>query len=177
MEVRLVEEVRRYEYLYNPSTSAYKDAQMTANSWREISATVGLDVPEFIKRWRKIRDKFVQLKKTTKGNSGDAGGQQVPAFFTFMSWLSPQIKHCETTLDYDNKQTEPSSPELSTSAPEASSESATSAPEASPRLLAAPLQPPLYCHLLVHRRGEDGESKISTICFMAKNLPKENQRA
>ena len=74
MEERLVEEVRRYENLYNPSTTAYKDAQMTANSWKEISAAVGLDVPECIKTWRRIRDKFVRLKKTTKGNSGDAGG-------------------------------------------------------------------------------------------------------
>ncbi|CAB1435172.1 unnamed protein product [Pleuronectes platessa] len=131
MEERLVEEVWRYEHLYSPSTSVYKDAEMTANSWREISAAVGLDVPECIKRWRRIRNKFVRVKKTTKGSSGDAGGQKVPAFFTFMSWLSPHIKHRETTSNYDNKQTEPSSPELSTSASEVSSESATLAPEVS----------------------------------------------
>ncbi|CAB1435177.1 unnamed protein product [Pleuronectes platessa] len=126
MEERLVEEVRRYENLYNPSTSAYKDAQMTVNSWKEISAAVGVDVPECMKTWRRIRDKFVRVKKTTKGSSGDAGGQTVPVFLTFMSWLSPHIKHRKTTSNYVHK-TEPSS-ESATSAPAVSSESATSAP-------------------------------------------------
>ncbi|CAB1431693.1 unnamed protein product [Pleuronectes platessa] len=129
MEERLVEEVRRYENLYNPSTSAYKDAQMTVNSWKEISAAVGVDVPECMKTWRRIRDKFVRVKKTTKGSSGDAGWQTVPVFLTFMSWLSPHIKHRETTSNYVHK-TEPSS-ESATSAPAVSSESATSAPAVS----------------------------------------------
>ena len=69
---RLIEEVRRYENLYNPSLKSYRDAQMSIkvkvkvfivsiNSWREISETVGLDVQECIKCWRKIRDKFVRV--------------------------------------------------------------------------------------------------------------------
>ncbi|XP_053269020.1 transcription factor Adf-1-like [Pleuronectes platessa] len=129
MEERLVEEVRRYENLYNPSTSAYKDAQMTVNSWKEISAAVGVDVPECMKTWRRIRDKFVRVRKTTKGSSGDAGWQTVPVFLTFMSWLSPHIKHRETTSNYVHK-TEPPS-ESATSAPAVSSESATSEPAVS----------------------------------------------
>ena len=44
IEERRVEEVRRYEHLYNPSTSTYKDAQMTANSWREIAPSTVLAV-------------------------------------------------------------------------------------------------------------------------------------
>ena len=43
----LAEEVRKYEHLYN------------CNSWKEISANVGLQVNECTKLWRKIRDKFV----------------------------------------------------------------------------------------------------------------------
>ncbi|XP_062238945.1 uncharacterized protein si:dkeyp-38g8.5 [Platichthys flesus] len=140
IEERLVEEVRKYEHLYNPTASTYKDANITANSWREISAAVGLDVPECIKTWRRIRDKFVRVKKTTRGRSGDAGGQKVPDFFIFMSWLMPHIKHRQTKSKRDRKPTEPSStsapeasPKSSTSAPEGSPKSSTSAPEASPR--------------------------------------------
>ena len=44
IEERLVEEVRRYEHLYIPFTSAYKDAQMAANSWREIAPSTVLAV-------------------------------------------------------------------------------------------------------------------------------------
>ena len=102
-EERLVEEIRRYENLYNPSLSTYKDSQMTANSWKEISAAIGIEVKECIKRWRRIRDKFVRLKKTTKCSSGDAGGQTFPASLNFMSWLNPHIKHRETTSNYDTK--------------------------------------------------------------------------
>ena len=72
---------------------------MTMNSWREISEAVGLDVLECIKCWRKIRNKFVRVKKTAKGD--DAGGQKVPAFFNYMSWLTPHVKHRLTSSNYD----------------------------------------------------------------------------
>ncbi|CAB1417880.1 unnamed protein product [Pleuronectes platessa] len=41
-EELLSEEVRKYEHLYNPSMSEYKDTEMASNSWKEISANVGL---------------------------------------------------------------------------------------------------------------------------------------
>ncbi|CAB1418199.1 unnamed protein product [Pleuronectes platessa] len=37
-EELLSEEVRKYEHLYNPSMSEYKDTEMASNSWKEISA-------------------------------------------------------------------------------------------------------------------------------------------
>ncbi|XP_062249660.1 uncharacterized protein LOC133958731 [Platichthys flesus] len=137
IEERLVEEFRRYEHLYNQSTSTYKDAQMTANSRSEISAAFGLDVQECIQRWRRIRDRFVRVKNTTEGSSDDAEGQKYPAFFISRSWLLPHIKHSETTSNYDNKQPEPSCPESSVSESESSPESSTSESESSPRVLAA----------------------------------------
>ncbi|CAB1436256.1 unnamed protein product [Pleuronectes platessa] len=45
------------------SLAEYKDTQMAINTWKEISANVGLNVDECLKRWRKIRDKFVRQKK------------------------------------------------------------------------------------------------------------------
>ncbi|XP_060931315.1 uncharacterized protein si:dkeyp-38g8.5 isoform X2 [Limanda limanda] len=143
-EERLVEEVRRYEHLYNPSASDYKDEQLTEDSWREISAVVGLDVSECIKTWRRMRDKFVRVKKATTRSGGDAGRQNVPDFFISMSWLMPHIKHRMTKSKRDKK-AEPSStsaPEFSTksstSAPEFSTKSSTSAPEASPECTLSP---------------------------------------
>ena len=63
---------------------------MTANSWKEISAAVGIEVKKCVKRWRRIRGKFVRLKKTTKGSSGDAGGQKIPASLNFVMVESTQ---------------------------------------------------------------------------------------
>ena len=77
------------------SLKYYKDTQMSAN--------VGLEVPDCVKKWRRIRNKFVRQKKAIKGSSGDAGGQKVPAFDLFLSWLTPHIKHRETVSNYDEK--------------------------------------------------------------------------
>ena len=83
IEERLAEEVLRHEHLYSPSLSTHEHVQMTANSWREISASVGLDVQECIEGWRKMVDEYV--------------------FFHQMSWLDPYIEDSETSSNYDNK--------------------------------------------------------------------------
>ncbi|CAB1429593.1 unnamed protein product [Pleuronectes platessa] len=46
IEERLAEEVRKYDHLYNPSLTEYKDMQMACNSWKDISANVSLQVDE-----------------------------------------------------------------------------------------------------------------------------------
>ena len=102
-EERIAEEVRKYPHLFNTSIKDYKDARMTANSWRSISAAVELDPKDCATRWRRLRDKFVRAKRTFKSRSGDAGGQKMPAILTFLSWLDPFVKHRETSSNYDNK--------------------------------------------------------------------------
>ena len=62
-----------------------------------------MEVKECLTRWRRLRDKFVRAKRTSKGRSGDAGGQKMPAILTFLSWLDPFVKHRETSSNYDNK--------------------------------------------------------------------------
>ena len=101
IEERLAEEVREYEHLYNPSLTEYKNTQMALNSWREISANVGVKVDECTKLWRKLRDKYVRQKKAMRRSSGDAGGKKVPALYLFLSWLGPHIKHRATSFKYD----------------------------------------------------------------------------
>ena len=103
IEERIAEEVRKYPHLYNKSLKDYKDAQMTANSWRAISAAVDMDTKDCVTRWRRLRDKFARAKRTYKSRRGDAGGQKMPAILTFLSWLDPFVKHRETSSNYDNK--------------------------------------------------------------------------
>ncbi|CAB1421521.1 unnamed protein product [Pleuronectes platessa] len=76
IEERLAEETRKFDHLYNPSLTEYKDAQMACNSWKEKSANVGLQVDECTKLWRKIRYKFVGQKKAMRSSSGYAGGKK-----------------------------------------------------------------------------------------------------
>ncbi|XP_039511950.1 transcription factor Adf-1-like [Pimephales promelas] len=100
---RLVEEVRKYSHLYDSSSAEYKDCQMAANSWREISSNVGLDVADCMKRWKNTRDKYVRLRKKLATKSGDPGGKKVPAFYFFLSWLAPHVKHRLTESNFDDK--------------------------------------------------------------------------
>uniref|UniRef100_A0A8C6M8E4 MADF domain-containing protein n=1 Tax=Nothobranchius furzeri TaxID=105023 RepID=A0A8C6M8E4_NOTFU len=81
-EERLAEELRKYEHLYNPSLNNYKDAQVIYNSWKEIARILEMDVEQCMKKWRSMRDKFVQ------------------AFYVMLSWLEPHIKHRATSSNF-----------------------------------------------------------------------------
>ncbi|KAJ0065341.1 hypothetical protein NL108_007073 [Boleophthalmus pectinirostris] len=96
LEVRLIEEVRKYDHLYNSSSKSYKDSQMSNHSWREIGLNLGVDSVECMKRWKNLRDKFVRYRRKIGSGSGDPGGKKVPVFYTFMSWLEPHVKHRDT---------------------------------------------------------------------------------
>ncbi|KAM9425016.1 uncharacterized protein KZ484_006475 isoform 1-T3 [Pholidichthys leucotaenia] len=104
IEERLTEEVRRYKHLYDSSSPHYKDYQMAANSWKEISLNLGLDVPECVKKWKNVRDKYVRFRKRLATKNVDPGSRRVPAFSGYLSWLAPHVKHrdLEASCD-DNK--------------------------------------------------------------------------
>ncbi len=42
VEERLIEEVRKYEHLYDSSSPQYQDCQMAANLWQEISTNISV---------------------------------------------------------------------------------------------------------------------------------------
>ncbi|XP_031416515.1 uncharacterized protein LOC116218591 [Clupea harengus] len=141
-EERLAEEVLRHEHLYNPSLSTHEHVQMTANSWREISASVGLDVQECIEGWGKMVDEYV--------------------FFHQMSWLDPYIEDSETSSNYDNKTESLSSEGIHSSSPESS----TSAPEDSPESSTLVI-PPAHRSRKRRRRMEPDQSSIADVFSMS----------
>ncbi|XP_029971093.1 uncharacterized protein LOC115405610 [Salarias fasciatus] len=95
IEERLITEVRKYEHLYNSSCRDYKDSKMTYNSWREIAHGIGLDAAECMKRWKNLRDKYVRRRKKMACRSEDADDRRAPAFYEYLSWLEPHVKHRE----------------------------------------------------------------------------------
>lgn len=98
----IIEEIRKYDNLYDSSSRHYKDGQMANNSWREISRSTGLEVTECMKRWKNLRDKYVRRLKR-KATKGDPVGQNVPAFYNLMSWLAPHVRHREMDSNYEAK--------------------------------------------------------------------------
>ena len=51
-EERVGEEIAQYPNLYNLPLQEYKDKQIGANSWREITATFGHDESTYKKKWQ-----------------------------------------------------------------------------------------------------------------------------
>ncbi len=103
IEERLAEEVRRYAHLYDTSSSKYKDTQMACKSWREIATNLGLEKSECLKRWKKIRDKLIRIRKVNSSKSSDPGGKKMPALCVFLSGLAPHIENRETYSNYVKK--------------------------------------------------------------------------
>ena len=83
-EETLAYEVRRYEYLYNPSLKGHKDQQMVWNSWQEIGQT--LDKPADLTVSQRQRKRKVGMQ---------AGRVLFP--LSIYSSSDPHIKHRPTT--------------------------------------------------------------------------------
>lgn len=100
LEEKVIEEVRRYNNLYNTSLKDYKDFTMTNNSWKEIAKTLRVEEQICRTKWKKLRDRYVRLRRKIKGKSGDAASGIQTQILTTLSWLSGFIKHKETKSDY-----------------------------------------------------------------------------
>ncbi|XP_049918400.1 reticulon-4-like [Epinephelus moara] len=57
---------------------------------------------------KKPQGQILRLRKKLASRSGDPGGKKVPAFYTFLSWLAPHVKHRETESNYDAQEGTPS---------------------------------------------------------------------
>ncbi|CDQ78715.1 unnamed protein product [Oncorhynchus mykiss] len=99
-EEKLIEEVRRYNHLYNTSLKDYKDFTITSNSWKEIAQTLRVEEQVCRTKWKKLRDRYVRLRRKIKGKSGGAASGIQTQILTTLSWLSGFIKHKETKSDY-----------------------------------------------------------------------------
>ncbi|XP_038854096.1 zinc finger protein 585A-like [Salvelinus namaycush] len=103
-EEKLIEEVRRYNNLYNTSLKDYKDFTITSNSWKEIAQTLRVEEQICRTKWKKLRDRYVRLRRKIKGKSGDTASGIQTQILTTLSWLSGFIKHKETKSDYPQEE-------------------------------------------------------------------------
>jgi len=103
-EDQLAEAVKKYEHLYNNTSSkTYRDTQMANNSWKEVARMLCTEESVCRKRWRYLRDKFAKAKRrvqTKMSGGGDPGGRiSIPALYTSLQWLDAHIKHGVTTTN------------------------------------------------------------------------------
>ncbi|XP_060798155.1 uncharacterized protein LOC132900141 isoform X2 [Neoarius graeffei] len=63
-----------------------------------------MDSIECARRWKNLHDKFVRQRKAMMAKkSGDPGGERVPPFYIFMSWLEPHVKHRKTSSNFPSE--------------------------------------------------------------------------
>ncbi|XP_057702311.1 transcription factor Adf-1-like [Corythoichthys intestinalis] len=128
----LIEEVRKYDHLYNASSRHYKDSQMARNSWKEIAENTGLEVSECMKKWKNLRQKYVRVRRRMSTR------RDAPAFYHLMSWLTPNVKHRKTHSNYVEKVVLAST---STDEGESSSSASWSSRSSTPDLLSPSASP------------------------------------
>ncbi|KAF5301100.1 hypothetical protein FQR65_LT19281 [Abscondita terminalis] len=94
----LIEEVKKYQFLYNKRERDYKNTVKKTRTWEEIAVKLHLaGGDEVCKRWKSLRDRFTrELKKQSDLNNTGSESQQ----FDIQIWdlfesLSFLKDHCE----------------------------------------------------------------------------------
>lgn len=95
-EGKLIEEVQKYQHIYDSSMKEYRDSIRVQNSWQEIARNLNVEIELAKKKWKYIRESYVKSKKTAKGKSGDGRPTKPNKYFELLAWLSPFIKHRPT---------------------------------------------------------------------------------
>ena len=65
-DCNLDKEVKKYKNLCDSSLREYKDIVRATNSLKKIAKTLEIDMDIFKRRWKFIREPFVQTKKKGK---------------------------------------------------------------------------------------------------------------
>ncbi|XP_076653475.1 uncharacterized protein LOC143359439 [Halictus rubicundus] len=100
---RLIECVRRREFLYNFSHPKYGDAKYKSMAWREISDELNQTTMKCKKRWQNIRDLFRKYRAKDAVQSRQAEGSSYRKYrhWEALQFLAPHLH--EKDLFYSTK--------------------------------------------------------------------------
>lgn len=97
---RVVEAVRKYPCLWDPSSLEYRDRRMKDEAWKAVIEEVGDNrtLEEVRKLWRYLRDYYVKEKRKLERRSGSAAGKQGSSWglFGIMDFLRGTVSHRQT---------------------------------------------------------------------------------
>ncbi|XP_068722407.1 uncharacterized protein [Montipora capricornis] len=88
-----MEEVARYECVYNRNSKDFKDKNKKANSWGKIGGKFNLSAAEAEVKFRNIRTAYGSYLKRLKTIPSGSGRDAVPREFQNLEWLNPHIAH------------------------------------------------------------------------------------
>ena len=90
-----MEEIQRYECLYNKFLKDDKNRRTRENAWETISQKFGLTAEEAEKKYKNIRTSYTHYLKKVKSVPSGSGRDAVPKTgkFANLQWLDQHINH------------------------------------------------------------------------------------
>ncbi len=93
-DVQFMEEIRKYEAIYDKSCKGFQDKRVKANCWKRIAESLGMNMSEAERRYKTIRTAFSRYLSKISGKSG-SGTSEVASIdpkYEHMRWLMLFIK-------------------------------------------------------------------------------------
>ena len=95
-----MEEVQKYECIYNKFSNDYKNEYISLNSWKAIAEKFGLDAPEAERSYKNCHTscgRYLKKQKSVPSGSG-RNAVPIPAEFANLEWLNNHINHHAETV-------------------------------------------------------------------------------
>ncbi|XP_078357367.1 uncharacterized protein LOC144642263 [Oculina patagonica] len=95
-----MEEVQKYQCLYDKFSKDYKNKYVRLNCWKAIGEKFGMDPPEAERRYKNIRTAYGRFLKKRKSIPSGSGRNAVPApaEFANLEWLDIHINSRAETV-------------------------------------------------------------------------------
>lgn len=97
-----MEEVQRYECIYNKFSKDYKNKQVRENCWTKLAEKFGYTAEEAERRYKNLRTSYGRYLKKLKNVPSGSGRDAIPTpgEFANLSWLDPYISHRSTSSNF-----------------------------------------------------------------------------
>lgn len=98
-----LEDVQRYDCLYNKFSKDYRNKFKKLNCWVKIGEKYGITAEEAEKKYRNIRTAYGRLlRKVRNAPSGSGrGAAEIPSEYKNLEWLNSQITHRKTQSNFN----------------------------------------------------------------------------
>ena len=123
-----IEEVQKYDCVYNKYSRDFKNKFKKYNCWVQIATKFDISPEEAEKKFRNVRTAYGRFLKKRKGipsGSGRDAVPEIPKEFANLEWLSTLISHRKTTSNFQPTAGAPGDDAVETDSAESFSDSET----------------------------------------------------
>ena len=103
-----MEEIQKYDCIYNKFSKDYKNRRTRENTWAKIARKFGLTSADAEKKYKNIRTSYVLYLKRLKNVPSGSGREAVPKAgeFANLEWLDQHISHKKSMTNLPNHESD-----------------------------------------------------------------------